>query len=216
MNLRSIVNCAKFLLSFTLLLLIPATVFPQLDKQITQYRSNFSAGSEFVGSKLRTRPRIFVPERENDDVAVPVPLKAETAKLTIAELEREAFRLLNEKRVQNGLKPVEWNEDVARVARVHSANMALNNFFSHQGLDGLMVNDRADSLGIRDWRSIGENIAYNRGYENPVEFAVLRWMQSQSHRENLLSSKWKETGVGVAVAADGKTYYFTQVFVVRK
>ena len=79
-----------------------------------------------------------------------------------------------------------------------------------------MVDDRADSAGIKNWKRIGENIAYNRGYDNPVEFAVLRWMQSQSHRENLLSEKWKESGIGIAIAADGKTYYFTQVFMLRK
>lgn len=78
-----------------------------------------------------------------------------------------------------------------------------------------MVNNRADLLGIRNWRSIGENIAYNRGYDNPAEFTVGCWMKSDSHRENLLDNRWKESAIGVAVANDG-SFYFTQVFLLRR
>ena len=93
--------------------------------------------------------------------------------------------------------------------------MAQNNFFSHRGLDGLMVNDRAEEMGLFDWRAIGENIAFNRGYDLPVDLAVEKWLESPSHRENLLNKNWIETGVGVAVSRDG-SYYFTQVFILRK
>jgi uncharacterized protein YkwD len=48
-----------------------------------------------------------------------------------------------------------------------------------------------------------------------VEFAVERWMKSPKHRENLLSSRWKESGIGIAVTGNG-TYYFTEVFLLRK
>ena len=78
----------------------------------------------------------------------------------------------------------------------------------------MMVNDRADSLGFSKWRSIGENIAYNRGYDKPAEFACERWMQSESHRENILDRRWKEAAIGVSITEEG-TFYFTQVFVLR-
>lgn len=133
----------------------------------------------------------------------------------INELERKAFEITNQKRKENGLPPIVWSEDMAKVARLHSESMARYKYFSHAGLDGSMVNDRADSLGFSNWRAIGENIAYNRGYENPVEFACQRWMQSQSHRENILNPRWKEAGIGVAITEEG-TYYFTQVFLLKK
>ena len=63
--------------------------------------------------------------------------------------------------------------------------------------------------------SIGENIAFNRGYKDPVEVAVELWLKSPSHRQNLLKSDWSESAVGIAVADDG-SYYFTQVFLTRK
>ena len=135
--------------------------------------------------------------------------------LPVFDLEKKAFSLLNEKRAEQGLAPLEWDDDVAKVARFHSQNMANYRFFSHKGIDGSMVSDRADSFGLKKWRLIGENIAYLRGYRNPVEFAVECWMKSASHKQNLLNSDWKESAVGVAVTEDG-TYYFTQVFLLRK
>lgn len=209
----------KGAITLSILLLLSQTSFAQLNENFNQHKINFYTGSENIGSKLRIRPRIFVapaqPLTGEVKPAIETP-KPEKKAVSTFELERQAFELLNQRRIENGLQPVIWSDEVAKVARIHSQNMAKNNFFSHQGLDGLMVDKRADAFGLKNWRRIGENIAYNRGYANPVEYAVLRWMQSESHRENLLSNKWKESGVGVAIAPDGKTYYFTQVFMLRK
>ncbi|HLM61623.1 MAG TPA: CAP domain-containing protein [Pyrinomonadaceae bacterium] len=153
------------------------------------------------------RPRVYKSEQ---------PSSAKTSKAFAAfDLERRTFELINQRRENSGLTPLNWCDDAARIARLHSENMANFNFFSHAGVDGSMVNDRADLLGIRKWQAIGENIAYNQGFDNPVEFAVERWMQSPKHRDNLLSSRWKDSGIGIAVTGNG-TYYFTEVFLVRK
>lgn len=170
-----------------------------------------------------TRPRIAYESKAivaNKDEAKfadkPTAFTPNTILVTSAEeitrLEQQAFDILNEKRKENGLAPVEWSEDMAKVARTHSESMARYKYFSHVGRDGLMVSDRADALGYTRWKAIGENIAYNRGYDNPAEFAAQRWMLSPAHRENVLNRRWKEAGIGLAIAADG-TYYFTQVFI---
>jgi uncharacterized protein YkwD len=149
-----------------------------------------------------TRPRI-------------VPGKVADVKSSVIvntdSLERTAFDLLNQKRMDNGLRPLTWNDKLASIARLHSHNMAELNFFSHRGLDNKMVSDRADAEGLTQWRAIGENIAFNRGYDDPIGKAVELWLDSPSHRHNLLDSNWKETAVGIAVAPDG-SYYLTQVF----
>ncbi|MBP9663177.1 MAG: CAP domain-containing protein [Pyrinomonadaceae bacterium] len=130
-------------------------------------------------------------------------------------LSRAAFDLINKKRAENGAAPLNWSEDLARVASVHSHNMAELNFFSHRGLDNKVVSDRADDAKLGRWRAIGENIAFNRGYSDPVSRTVQLWLDSPSHRRNMLDPTWKESAIGVAVAEDG-SYYFTQVFLVRK
>jgi uncharacterized protein YkwD len=130
--------------------------------------------------------------------------------LNTVELERVAFDLLNQKRQENGMRPLVWSDQIAAVARIHSKNMAEFKFFGHRGLDNKRVGERAEEMRV-GWRAIGENIAYNRGYKDPAEKAVDNWLNSQSHRQNLLSDEWMESAVGVAVADDG-SYYFTQVF----
>lgn len=167
--------------------------------------------AQAAAEKLPGRPRIVTEKKTVEPKAyVPLPKPA-----TIPTLEREAFELINVKRAAQGLPQLTWNDEVAKVARIHSQNMAAYKFFDHKGLDGLMVNGRADQAGLNKWRSIGENIAFMRGYDHPAEFAVECWMESTSHRNNLLRTDWKESAIGVAKAADG-SYYFTQVFLIRR
>ncbi|HKP70066.1 MAG TPA: CAP domain-containing protein [Pyrinomonadaceae bacterium] len=132
-----------------------------------------------------------------------------------AELEREIFKRLNATRRSNGLEDLEWDEQVAAVARLHSQNMAEKKFFSHRGTDGSMVDDRADRVGLGKWLMIGENIAYMRGFDDPAGLAIEKWMESTAHRNNLLGKNWHESAVGVSMTEDG-TYYITQVFLNRK
>lgn len=164
-------------------------------------------GTKYVDNNILTGIKTTTRQRfANDKVA---PKLSETY-----EMERKAFDLLNLKRLEKGAEALVWSDNIAAVARLHSTNMANYKFFSHSGLDGLTVDGRADSLGFKKWRAIGENIAYNRGFDNPVEFTVERWMLSDSHRQNLLDKRWKEAAVGVAKADDG-TYYFTEVFMCK-
>ena len=167
----------------------------------------------------------FLESDDDDDIATGmtrprfVKIKAAAVKsavvVNVSSVERVAFEMLNQKRRENGLHSLAWNADLCNVARVHSQNMAEFDFFAHRGLDGKMVSDRADTVGLGKWSSIGENIAFNRGYQDPVGKAVELWLNSATHRSNLMSENWKESAVGVAIRADG-SYYFTQVFLARK
>ena len=170
--------------------------------------AQYSATAYVGQGNADTRRRVVETDKQ------PTVINAKTAFSSI-ELERLAFNLLNAQRAAKNLPALEWDEDVAKIARMHSESMAKYKFFSHTGLDGTMVNDRADLCGVSRWKAIGENIAFNRGYDKPADFAVERWMQSVSHRENILNNRWKESAVGVAIADDG-SYYFTQVFLARK
>ncbi len=128
--------------------------------------------------------------------------------------ERRAFDLINRERAQQGEQPLEWDADAARMAREHSDEMASGNYLSHTDQSGRNTFARAASEGVCGWQALGENIAYNQGYEDPVAFAVERWMQSAKHRENILRPQFTHAGLGIAKSPDG-TYYFTQVFVTR-
>ena len=133
--------------------------------------------------------------------------------MSATSLERRAFELINSERRSKGGEPLVWDDELCRMARAHSEEMAQQNFFSHEGPDGDMVG-RARALGIRGWRALGENIAYNQGFDDPAAFAVERWMGSAKHRANILSGMFTRSGLGIARAADGRIF-FTQVFAAR-
>jgi len=170
----------------------------------TNYTINASLATG-GGDDPLARPRVVVEKVSAVKAAVVI---------NTGTVEQTAFELLNQKRVENGLKPVAWSDQLATIARTHSRNMAELKFFGHCGLDHKMVSDRADDIGLKKWRAIGENIAYTRGYKDPIERAVELWLESPGHRQNLLSDEWRESAVGVTVAEDG-SYYFTQVFLKR-
>jgi len=92
--------------------------------------------------------------------------------------------------------------------------MARLGYLSHVTPDGQRLRDRARAVGITRYTALGENIAYNLGYDDPGAFAVERWMISPGHRENILYAGFTSMAVGTFVAADGSVY-LTQTFITR-
>lgn len=129
-------------------------------------------------------------------------------------VERRAFEQTNVARAKNGLRTLVWDPELCRMARRHSEQMATLGYFSHETPDGLQLKERARANGILHFRVIGENIAYNKGYDDPGGFAVERWLTSSGHRANMLFPGFQASAIGSYVAADGSTY-LTQVFIAR-
>lgn len=124
-----------------------------------------------------------------------------------ASYEHEIFDLANAERARRGLKPYEWNGQVAGVSRSHSADMAEQDYFAHASLQGAQPWDRAVKAGLR-YSSYAENIA--AGQKDAFE-AHNGWLNSTTgHRENMLG-KTSELGVGVAFGGSMSAYY-TQNF----
>jgi uncharacterized protein YkwD len=130
------------------------------------------------------------------------------------DIERRAFEQTNAARIQHGLPPFTWDSDVCRMARTHSESMSRQGFFAHVTPEGLKLRDRARVAGILQYVVLGENIAYNQGYDDPGAFAVERWMLSSKHRANILSPEFRGMAIGSFVAADGSVY-LTQTFITR-
>jgi len=128
------------------------------------------------------------------------------------EVESRAFELMNAQRLANGLRSLQWDEQIVGLARSHSESMASDKYFSHKDPNGGYVDTRAAKLGIFNWMAIGENIAFMKGYDDPASMAVEKWMQSTSHKKNILGNQWRDSAIGVAVSSDG-SIYFTQVFI---
>lgn len=97
---------------------------------------------------------------------------------------------------------LEWNDQLAKAAYDHSADMKANNYFSHTGQNGSSPGQRITTAGYT-WTAYGENIA--NGYA--TEQAVFNgWLGSEGHCKNIMDADYKDMGVG----RDGN--YWTQEF----
>lgn len=126
-------------------------------------------------------------------------------------IERQIFNLVNQERRKRHLSILKLDRRLAKIARFHSNQMAIENFFSHYDPDGLTVVDRARDFKVNRWTKIGENLFTSRGYQNPAPLALRGWKKSRLHRANLFDEVWNRTGIGVAIARSGDIY-ITQVF----
>lgn len=123
--------------------------------------------------------------------------------------EYDVWNLVNDERREAGLHALTWNHQLFNAAREHSLDMAVENYFSHTGLDGRSAGDRIFDAGY-DWQTYGENIAY--GYVTP-DAVMAGWMNSAGHRANILNGSFCELGVGIAEHANsGHQLYWTQDF----
>lgn len=121
---------------------------------------------------------------------------------------KEILNLVNAERAKAGVSPLTLNNDLSRSATLKSEDMAKNNYFSHTSPTYGSPFQMMQSLGI-SYSYAGENIAM--GQKSP-EAVMDAWMNSQGHRENILSSNFTQLGVGYAANGSG-TPYWTQQFI---
>jgi hypothetical protein len=99
---------------------------------------------------------------------------------------------INQVRVAQGLPPLKLNPDLCRAAQLMSDEILLTGRFGHLDSEGRRADARARMFGYEfDW--LGENLA--AGQSN-AERALQAWLNSLSHRENLLNPAYCEMGLG--------------------
>lgn len=128
-------------------------------------------------------------------------------------MELRMLRLVNRDRKNHGLKPLRMQEDLRRVARKHSLDMAQKDYFDHVNLKAQSPADRLKIARVTDSVS-GENLAKIGGFSHPTQFAEEGLMNSPGHRANILNDAYNVVGIGV-IQDSRKIYYFTQNFAKR-
>lgn len=156
--------------------------------------------------------------------------------IDLQQLAERVHALINATRSKNGLSPLALDPKITTIAQIHSVDMARFDYFDHDNLQGLDATARGAAVGYDCIKHYGgyytfglaENIyqawLYSsttyinglpiRDWNSQEELAVIAvqgWMDSPGHRENILTDTYDRTGVGVAVAQDGKIY-ITQNF----
>lgn len=128
----------------------------------------------------------------------------------------QVVALTNAERARFGLAPLTMDSQLSQAAQNHSVDMALNDFFGHIGSNGSTLTNRLLALGYQ-FQTAADNVA--AGYMSPGE-VVQGWMESPSHRANILNPNLKDIGVGyyyLASDTGAVNYYdyWTQVFGIR-
>ncbi|MEW9501425.1 CAP domain-containing protein [Jeotgalibacillus marinus] len=120
--------------------------------------------------------------------------------------ENQLFDMTNVIRMQRDVESLEWEEEVAQVARGHSKNMHEEEFFSNESPTEGTLADRLEETE-RSYQEVAENIATNYSHAPAVIHA---WMNSPGHRKTLLQDGFTHLGIGVY------NLYFTQDFIKQK
>ena len=106
----------------------------------------------------------------------------------------QIIALTNIKRAENGLPSLSTNNKLISAARAKSADMFSNNYWAHFSPKGTAPWSFITASGYR-YIFAGENLA--RDF-NDAQSVVNAWMNSSSHRSNLLDKNFKEIGVSVS------------------
>jgi len=160
-----------------------------------------------TGCEVGERILELLPHPQNVPQAQISPSAAQST--ATAQMEKQVRQQINEIRQKQGLTMLRNNEKLAQVARNYSRRMAEEKFFAHISPQGDTLSDRVESAKIF-YFLVGENLFTSTNIPKPVPAAIDGWMKSSGHRENILRSEFRETGVGVWKV--GNTYYFTQLF----
>lgn len=105
----------------------------------------------------------------------------------------DLLSLTNKKRTENGLSPLQLNEELSNAASQKASDMLAKNYWAHNSPDGTTPWIFIKSSGY-EYLYAGENLA--RGFTASADI-VDAWMNSPGHRENMLSSNYKDVGFSV-------------------
>lgn len=128
-----------------------------------------------------------------------------TAPAPLPDVEDSNFEIavtkaLNAEREANGLQPLTRSKELSSAAKIRAKEIATS--FAHIRPDGSF------------WYTVspdarGENLA--KDYSTPEE-VMAGWMESNDHKENILTDDYKTVGTGCYYDSATDTYYWVQLF----
>lgn len=173
-----------------------------LDNLVKQWNKQANNGSQ---KPVVKQPTVQVPDKvvnkpESKPAPAPVVTKpAQPAPSTDqgtatekSDFAKQVVELVNKERANAGLKPLQSDEKLTKVAMIKAQDMYKNNYFDHQSPTLGSPFDLMKAQGVQ-YRTAGENIA--KGQRTPEE-VMNAWMNSKGHRQNILNANY--TSIGVA------------------
>jgi uncharacterized protein YkwD len=120
--------------------------------------------------------------------------------------EQRVIELVNQERARYGLRPLSYNAVLDRASESHNAVQVQTRTMAHKNLGDGDPGSRIRSMGY--YGAWGENVAV--GQRTP-EQVVREWMNSPTHRANILNASFTRIGVAYGQTSDGHSFW-TQTF----
>jgi|GEM_PF-2003985 hypothetical protein len=121
--------------------------------------------------------------------------------------QENVVNLVNNSRKEKNIPSLTINPTLNKVATAKAKHMITYHYFSHYSPDGISPWHWFEKEKY-DYKYAGENLAINY---NTAESQQNAWMQSITHRKNILNPNYTETGVATAVGYIDKKPAFVTV-----
>ena len=118
----------------------------------------------------------------------------------IEEFREEVIRLINKERADKDLHELEEFQELTGLADIRAEESAA--VFSHTRPNQENCSTIYSDYGL-PYSAVGENLSY--GFSSP-EKLVEAWMNSETHRENILNANFFYVGIGLYVNKSGALY----------
>ena len=124
------------------------------------------------------------------------------------EFADKVIELVNAARAKEGFSPLTKDTTLTSLSNIRSKETAT--LFSHQRPDGTSWSTVLKQNNV-SYTSAAENIAAG---QNTPEVVVKEWMDSPSHRANIMNSEYNKIGVSCYVDQNAPSrYYWEQLFI---
>jgi uncharacterized protein YkwD len=116
-------------------------------------------------------------------------------------------KLVNDARLRAGVRPLAVSEPLVIAARVHSDDMAANDYLAHESAIGDAPADRVRAAGL-DYEEVAENLFFDNGPDLDAlpRRALAEWQAGPIPRANLLAPEFRTVAVAIARAVDGSFF----------
>lgn len=146
---------------------------------------------------------------ETIETSAPVANVENSSNIILSKDEQIFLNLINNKRIENNLPEFEIDETLLNLARLKANDIVENKYFSHTSPQYGTLFEMLDNQKVI-YNKASENIARNINADSAIE----NLMNSESHKNNILSENFNYTGIGVINSFDyGKV--FVEIFVAK-
>ena len=142
-------------------------------------------------SAVAPTPKPSIVQSPKTSIA-PTPVITGPSPSGTTQEEQTLLDLVNKARADAGLKPMQFDMQLVKVARLKAQDMVDKNYFSHDSPTYGSPFDMMRQFGV-SFKYAGENIAGN----STVEGAFKAWMNSPGHKANILKPEFNFTGIGI-------------------